>query len=183
MYLALFVKISWNRVYDKSRRLSVTLAVPEISTDQNGTPHPVIITQIHGRLTDAQRDLIGQGDNNTPPMLKIYWDNGNVRMKTKEVKKISDTTTELLHKDVWGDDEGYTFPEPVGTDKFKLEVLVSGGKMDVFLNENDSISYSNIHIHKWGVFENYFKAGNYQQTRDNTAFSKVKFYKLDVLHN
>lgn len=152
MYLALFVKISWNRVYDKSRRLSGTLTVPEISSDQNGTPHPVIIIQIHGRLTDA------------PPMLKIYWYNGNVRMKTKEVKDLSNTTTELLHKDAWGDDEGYTFPEPVGTDKFKLEVLVSDGRMEVILNETDSISYANIHIQKWGIFENYFKAGNHLQT-------------------
>jgi len=171
MYLALFVKISWNRVYDKSRRLSGTLTVPEISSDQNGTPHPVIIIQIHGRLTDA------------PPMLKIYWYNGNVRMKTKEVKDLSNTTTELLHKDAWGDDEGYTFPERLGTDKFKLEVLVSDGRMEVILNETDSISYANIHIQKWGIFENYFKAGNHLQTQDNIAFSKVKFYKLDVSHN
>ena len=152
MYLVQFVKISWNRVYDKSRRLSGTLTVPEISSDQNGTPHPVIIIQIHGRLTDA------------PPMLKIYWYNGNVRMKTKEVKDLSNTTTELLHKDAWGDDEGYTFPERLGTDKFKLEVLVSDGRMEVILNETDSISYANIHIQKWGIFENYFKAGNHLQT-------------------
>ena len=172
-----------NWTFRQGGRLSGTLAVPEISTDQNGTPHRVIVMQIHGRLTDAQRELIGQGDNNAPPMLKIYWDNGSVRVKTKEVKDLSDTTTELLHKDAWGDDEGYTFPEPVGTDKFKLEVLVSDGRMDVILNETDSISYDNIHIQKWGIFENYFKAGNYLQTQDNTAFSRVKFYKLDVSHN
>ena len=97
-------------------------------------------------------------------MLKIYWYNGNVRMKTKEVKDLSNTTTELLHKDAWGDDEGYTFPERLGTDKFKLEVLVSDGRMEVILNETDSISYANIHIQKWGIFENYFKAGNHLQT-------------------
>jgi hypothetical protein len=45
-------------------------------------------------------------------------------VKTKEVKDLSDTTTELLHKDAWGDDEGYTFPEPVGINKLKLKVLV-----------------------------------------------------------
>jgi hypothetical protein len=33
--------------------------------------------------------------------------------------------------------------------------------MGVILNETDSISYDNIHIQKWGIFENYFKAGNY----------------------
>jgi hypothetical protein len=82
-------------------------------------------------------------------------------VKTKEVKDLSDTTTELLHKDAWGDDEGYTFPEPVGINKLKLKVLVSDRRMGVILNETDSISYANIHIQKWGIFENYFKAGNY----------------------
>lgn len=42
--------------------------------------------QIHGRLTNAQRDLIGQKDNNAPPVFKIYWDNGKVRVKTKLLK-------------------------------------------------------------------------------------------------
>ena len=82
-------------------------------------------------------------------------------MKTKEVKDLSDTTTELLHKDAWGDDEGYTFPEPVGINKLKLKVLVLDRRMGVILNETDSISYANIYIQKWGIFENYFKAGNY----------------------
>ena len=63
--------------------------------------------------------------------VKILWNNGSVRVKTKEVKDLSDTTTELLHKDAWSDDEGYTFPEPVGTNKFKLEVHVSDGRIDV----------------------------------------------------
>ena len=34
-------------------------------------------------------------------------------------------------------------------------------KTTVILNETDSISYANIYIQKWGIFENYFKAGNY----------------------
>ena len=37
-------------------------------------------------------------------------------------------------------------------------------------------------MRKWGVFENYFKAGNYFQSRDEGSFSKVRFYELEVEH-
>ncbi len=47
--------------------------------------------QIHGRLTNEQRDLIGQKDNNAPPILKIYWENGKIRVKTKVLKNLSAT--------------------------------------------------------------------------------------------
>ena len=37
-------------------------------------------------------------------------------------------------------------------------------------------------MHTWSVFENYFKAGNYLQTTDEHAFSKVKYYFLEISH-
>ena len=64
------------------------LAVDRVSRDSSGKHHRVIIMQIHGRLTDEQRDLIGQKDNNAPPVLKIYWDKGKIRVKTKKLKNI-----------------------------------------------------------------------------------------------
>lgn len=172
-----------NWTFAQGGRMRGVLSVPEISVDENGKPHKVIVMQIHGRLTDEQRDLIGEDDNNAPPILKIYWDKGRIRIKTKVVKDLDATYEELLHTNAWGDDEGYTIPVDVGHDKFTLEVIVSDGVMEIVFNELYSIVYNSIHIQKWGIFENYFKAGNYFQSRDNGSFSKVKFYELEVHHN
>jgi len=158
------------------------LAMGEVSKDSKGKFHKVIIMQIHGRLTNEQRDLIGQKDNNAPPMLKIYWQDGKIRVKTKVLKFLEATDQQLLHEEVWGDDEGYTFEEEVGFRKFTLEVKVSEGKMVVILNNHSFKVYENIHMKKWGVFENYFKAGNYFQSRDEGAFARVKYYELSVSH-
>ncbi|CAI8381224.1 MAG: Uncharacterised protein [Polaribacter sejongensis] len=35
---------------------------------------------------------------------------------------------------------------------------------------------------KVGIFENYFKSGNYLSTTAENSFSKVKYYKLEVSH-
>ena len=64
------------------------LSVDKVSRDNEGKHHRIIIMQIHGRLTNEQRKLIGQKDNNAPPVLKIYWDKGKVRVKTKFLKDL-----------------------------------------------------------------------------------------------
>lgn len=171
-----------NWTFAQGGRMRGVLSVPEISVDENGKPHKVIVMQIHGRLTDEQRDLIGEDDNNAPPILKIYWDKGRIRIKTKIVKDLDATYEELLHTNAWGDDEGYTIPVDVGHDKFTLEVIVSDGVMEIVFNELYSIVYNSIHIQKWGIFENYFKAGNYFQSKDDGSFARVKYFQLEVSH-
>ncbi|WCO03681.1 polysaccharide lyase family 7 protein [Psychroserpens ponticola] len=158
------------------------LAIDEVTRGEDGKYHRVIIMQIHGRLTNEQRDLIGQDDNNAPPMLKIYWDKGKIRIKTKVLKNLNATETEMLHEDAWGNDEGFNFKEKVDFKKFTLEVQVSEGKMVIILNDNEYKVYENIHMSKWGIFENYFKAGNYFQSRDEGAFARVRYYNLEVKH-
>jgi hypothetical protein len=158
------------------------ISMAESSTDSDGKYHRTIIMQIHGRLTNEQRDIIGEDDNNAPPILKIYWDKGKIRVKTKVLKNLNATYEEMLHEDAWGDDEGFNFEQEVGFRKFILEVKISDGKMVVVLNGNEYKVYENIHIRKWGIFENYFKAGNYFQSRDKGAYSKVRFYELEVSH-
>ncbi len=158
------------------------LAIDGVSRDKNGKYHRIIIMQIHGRLTNEQKELIGEDDNNAPPILKIYWHRGKVRVKTKVLKNIGAKEPEILHEDAWGDDDGFNFEEEVGFRKFTLEVKVSEGKMVIILNGNEYKVYENIHMKKWGVFENYFKAGNYFQTRDEGAFAKVRYYELEVSH-
>lgn len=158
------------------------LSVDKVSRDNEGNHHRIIIMQIHGRLTNEQRDLIGQKDNNAPPVLKIYWDKGKVRVKTKFLKDLNTPYEQMLHKDAWGDEEGFNFEQEVGFRKFLLEVRVSEGKIVVVLNNSEFKVYENIHMEKWGVFENYFKAGNYFQSRDEGSFAKVSFFELEVSH-
>jgi hypothetical protein len=171
-----------NWTFKQGGNIKGTLSMEDISKDSDGNYHRVIIMQIHGRLTNAQRDLIGEDDNNAPPMLKIYWTRGYVRVKTKVLKDLNASDTEILYTDAWGDDEGHTFNKYVGFDKFTLEVKVSEGSMEVILNEQESVIYNDIHIQKWGIFENYFKAGNYLSTKDEGSFAKVKYYELEVSH-
>jgi len=37
--------------------------------------------------------------------------------------------------------------------------------MVIILNETEYKVYKGIHMERWGIFENYFKAGNYFQSR------------------
>lgn len=173
---------SVNWTFAQGGRMKGTLAVPEVSKDANGKSHRMIIMQIHGRLSNAQRDLIGAKDNNAPPVLKIYWVEGKVLVKTKQLKDENTTMPDILQTDAWKDDPGHTFNQYVGTGKFTLEVIASEGRLEVILNNNESVVYDDLHMQKWGIFENYFKAGNYFSTLDAGAFSKVKYYALEVSH-
>ncbi len=171
-----------NWTFKQGGQMRGTLAVPEVTQDAVGNYHRVIIMQIHGRLTNEQRDLIGEDDNNAPPVLKIYWDEGKIRVKTKVLKNPNASGNEILHEKAWGDDKGRNFKEIVGTGKFTLEVKVSEGRMEVSLDDKETFVYDGIHMQKWGVFENYFKAGNYFQSRDAGSYAYVKYYSLEVKH-
>ncbi|WP_394749948.1 polysaccharide lyase family 7 protein [Spongiimicrobium salis] len=173
---------STNWTFAQGGRMYGTLQMEDISKDGQGKYHRTIIMQIHGRLTNAQRDLIGEDDNNAPPVLKIYWQNGKVRVKSKELKNVNTTGTDLLYTDAWTDDDGFNFDQEVGFDKFSLEVKVEEGRMEVILNNGQSVVFANESMNKWGVFENYFKAGNYLQTTDEGAYARVKYYELEVEH-
>ncbi|WP_300027407.1 polysaccharide lyase family 7 protein [uncultured Maribacter sp.] len=173
---------STNWTFTEGGRMKGTLSVPEITTDASGEFHRTLVMQIHGRLTNEQRDLIGEDDNNAPPMLKIYWQKGKVRVLTKKLKDLNATDEEILHTNAWEDNEGHTFPENIGVNTFVLEIIATDGRLEVILNETDSVVYEDIHMQKWSVFENYFKAGNYLQTLDAGASAKVKYYELEVMH-
>lgn len=172
--------VNWK--FKDGARMRGTLSVPEVTQNDVGDYHRVIIMQIHGRLSNEQRDLIGESDNNAPPILKIYWDEGRVRVKTKVLKDPDATDEEILHEKAWGDDKGRNFKEIVGTDKFTLEVRVMEGKMEISLNDDETFVYEGLDMERWGIFENYFKAGNYFQSRDEGSFAIVKYYELEVSH-
>ena len=171
-----------NWTFKQGGTLKAKLSVDDVSRDTNGKYHKVIILQIHGRLTNDQKELIKQKDNNAPPVLKIYWQNGKIRVKTKKLKYADVNSTGILHEEAWTDDEGFNFQEEVGFGKFQIEVKVTDGKMVVSLNKTEYAVYNDFNMKRWGVFENYFKAGNYFQSRDEGSFAKVSFYELEVKH-
>lgn len=174
---------STNWTFSEGGKMRGTLSVPEISKESNGDFHRTIIMQIHGRLTNAQRDLIGKSDNNAPPVLKIYWQDNKVYVRVKQLKDTADTYQEMLETNAWKDDTGRYFARTVGTDTFTLEVIASAGRLTVSLDDSETFVYDNVHMRKWDIFENYFKAGNYLGTTDQGAFSRVKYYKLEVIHD
>ena len=171
-----------NWTFAQGGKFNGTYAIDAVSKEKDGRYSKVIIAQIHGRLTNAQRDLIGQKDNNAPPMLKISWDNGKIRVKTKVLKDLNVSDKEILKVSSWTDDDGINFKEKVDFEKFTLEVKIFDGRMEVILNGNETLVYNDINIKKWGVFENYFKAGNYFQSKELDSFAKVKIYLLEVSH-
>ena len=171
-----------NWTFEQGGIMKAKMAMGFSTKANNGKYHKTIIMQIHGRLTNEQRDLIGEDDNNAPPILKIYWDNGKIRVKTKILKDINASDEEILHEDAWTDDKGFNFEEKVDFNKFTLEVKASKGKLVICLNDFEYKVYKGIHIERWNIFENYFKVGNYFQSRDSGAFSKVKLYSLEVNH-
>ncbi|WP_256259952.1 polysaccharide lyase family 7 protein [Winogradskyella luteola] len=69
----------------------------------------------------------------------------------------------------------------VGYETFDFMISASDARIEVQLNEDESYVYEDISLDKW-PFENYFKAGNYFQTRDEGAYAKEKFYELEVSH-
>ena len=173
-----------NWTFPQGGYLKVKMAMDDVSRDTKGKNdfHRVIITQIHGRLTNEQRDLIGEDDNNAPPILKIYWQDGKIRIKSKVLKNLNASPTEILHESAWANDDGFNFEQEVGFGKFTLEVKVSEGEMVIVLNKQEFKVYDGIHMQKWGIFENYFKVGNYLQTRDEGAYAKVRVYDIEVRH-
>jgi len=172
-----------NWTFEQGGRMKGKLQLADISKDNEGKYHRTIIMQIHGRLTDAQRDLIGEDDNNAPPILKIYWYKGLVRVKSKVLKDKQASDTEILHTDAWGDDEGFNFSAQVGFEPFTLEIIATKGKLEIVLNEDEKYVIENEDMERWSVFENYFKAGNYLATLDEGSFAKVKYYELEVVHD
>jgi hypothetical protein len=171
-----------NWKFAKGGNMKVTMSVPKVSKDDYKKGHRLIIAQIHGKLSKEQQKLIGQKDTNAPPILKIYYQDGIIQVKTKKLKISNPTLEETLVTKNWVDDEGYFFKKYVGSKKFTLEVIASDGAIVVVLNGEELVVRKSESIKQWGIFYNYFKVGNYLNTRDVGAYAKVKIYDLEVKH-
>lgn len=170
-------KVNWT--FKQGGHLKGRLRVSEVS-GQEGALDRIIVMQIHGRLTDEQRDLIGEDDNNAPPVLKIYWDDGKINVRRKILKDLEVSDIDILKKDAWTDESHWSEKE-VGFDPFDLEIKVSENLMEVKVS-GDTFRFDDVHVNKWSIFYNYFKAGNYLQTADTASYATVKYYELEVSH-
>lgn len=158
------------------------LALQEISKEASGKDHRTMVMQIHGRLSNIQRDVIGASSNNAPPVLKVYWQNSKIRLVTKVLKDKNVSDLDVLKTSSWTDGAEHYFSEVVNNDRFKLKIEASFGKLSVTLNDSETKVIESSDLERWDIFENYFKAGNYLQSRDEGAFAKVKYYALKVSH-
>jgi len=170
-----------NWTFKEGGRMKGVLKIDGISKNAKGKWDKVVIMQIHGRLSQEDRAKIGKKDNDAPPILKISWYNGEIRLVSKVLKK-GMSGKDIFYKDSWKDAEPYVFPEKVDFDKFSLEIIAEDNKLTVVLNDIHKKVYDSKDIKKWGVFENYFKAGNYLTSVKPGSFAKVKFYNLEVTH-
>lgn len=157
------------------------LRVSRIS-GENGNLDRVIIMQIHGRLTDEQRDIIGKNDNNAPPVVKIYWDDGKINFRRKVLVDEHVNEVNVLKTTSWKD-QSHWFSKDVGFEEFELKITAQENYLKVeMLGTDEFFEFSDIHTQRWGVFENYFKAGNYLVSTDDDAFAEVLYYELEVQH-
>ncbi len=170
-------KVNWT--FAQGGRMKGTLRVSRVSGEE-GKLDRIIVMQIHGRLTDAQRDLIGEDDNNAPPVLKIYWDDGKVDVRRKVLKDLDTDEVEELKTSAWKDEAHY-FDQEVGFDRFTIEVIAAADHLTVKMGDEE-LRFDDEHVERWGVFENYFKAGNYLQSTDPDSYGEVKYYSLEVSH-
>lgn len=95
---------------------------------------------------------------------------------------ITASDTIILKTDSWKD-ESHWFNRTVGFDEFTLQIIASENVLEVKLDNGEEVlTFDDIHVQKWSIFENYFKAGNYLQSSESSAYAQIKYYELDVTH-
>ncbi|MDQ5929491.1 MAG: hypothetical protein QG594_1270 [Bacteroidota bacterium] len=169
---------SWS--FKQGAKLKASLKMGDIFK-KNDTHPRVIFAQIGGRLKEDQVNLIGAKDRSAPSILKVFWDNGYVKLRSKRLADPSITGVDVLKEDSWIDDDGYTFKNKVDFDKFNFQIEITEGKMKVSVNGEDKV-YSGGDYKLWGSFDNYFTVGCNLQGDETRAYANVKFYSLDVTH-
>lgn len=150
-------------------------------TESSNDYHKVIIMQIHGIISLEDMATHGFSSNNGPPLLKMYWKDGELWVHKKSLIDESTSGDDLLEtsNETWTDVKhnfGY-----VGFDAFELEIIASDARLEVILNNENSHVFEDVSLDKW-PYENYFKAGNYLGSTNPSAKSYIKYYELEVTH-
>ena len=151
------------------------------NTESSDDYHKVIVMQIHGIISEEDMIVHGFSSNNGPPLIKIYWKDGYIWSHKKSLVDENTEGDDLLEtsSSTWSDIKdniGY-----VGFEPFNLKIVASDAKLEITLNDGESLIYQDVSLDKW-PFENYYKAGNYLGSTHQDAFSKIKYYELTVTH-
>tara|TARA_R110002049_G_scaffold39374_7_gene121199 strand:- start:5687 stop:6589 length:903 start_codon:yes stop_codon:yes gene_type:complete len=160
------------------------LKIVDISEDNvssNRQYHNTIVMQIHGIISLEDMATQGFSSNNGPPLIKIRWIDGYIYSYKKSLVDETTIGDDLLETSsaTWVDastNMGY-----VGFDEFEFRITASTGRLELQLNSETPLVYEDVSMNKW-PFENYFKAGNYLGSTAEGAYSKVKYYELEVVH-
>ncbi len=159
------------------------LKLVDISEDTQSSSqyHKTIVMQIHGIISEEDMAIHGFSSNNGPPLIKIYWKDGYIWSHKKSLVDESTSGDDLLDTSstTWSDiknNMGY-----VGFEAFDFKITASDARLELQLNDDAPLIYQDVSLNKW-PFENYFKAGNYLGSTAEGAFSKVKYYELEVTH-
>ncbi|WP_343329038.1 polysaccharide lyase family 7 protein [Polaribacter staleyi] len=159
------------------------LKMLEVSKDKSSSSeyHRVIVMQIHGVISIEDMQKYGFSSNNGPPLIKMTWIDGDLWVYKKSLVNENTTGNNLLDvsSSTWTD-EKYNMGT-VGFNEFQFSIKATKGKIELQLNNENPYIYEDISLAKW-PFQNYYKAGNYLNTTDSGAFSKLKYYSLSVSH-
>ena len=172
-----------NWTLEEGGSISGRLKLVAISEDPESSSqyHKTIVMQIHGIISIEDMATHSFSSNNGPPLIKIYWKDGYIWSHKKSLIDESTSGDDLLETSsaTWADikdNMGY-----VGFDEFQFRITASEARLELQLNDNEPLVYQDVSLDKW-PYENYFKAGNYLGSTADGAFSKVKYYELEVTH-
>ena len=172
---------SENWTLEQGGVLNSEFQVTEMSKDERGKYHRTILFQIQGRTTDEQTAQLGLDKNTGPPFIKVFWENGKIRVVRKILKEWNTVGEDLVLNNSWEDDRGKAFRKAIDFNRASISIIAEKGRIEITLDDQRPIVFRDINVEQW-YFENYFVAGNYLQTKDEGAQSIVKFYSLDVTH-
>ena len=132
-------------------------------------------------ISEEDMAIHGFNSNNGPPLIKIYWKDGYIWSHKKSLVDENTSGDDLLDtsSSTWSDikdNMGY-----VGFEAFDFRITASDARLELQLNDENPLIYEDVSLEKW-PFENYYKAGNYLGSTAEGAFSKVKYYELNVTH-
>ncbi len=161
--------------------LQAEFKVDSITKNDKGQYLKTILFQIDGRTTAKQTKQLGLSKPASLPMIKVYWQDGYLKVVRKVLKDDGTAGDALLSKSSWKEGDARHSRTKIGFEKTKIRLEVKRGKVVIQINDEKPIVYRDLSTSQW-YFENYFTAGNYLQSKQPNSYSSVKYYSLEVTH-
>ena len=152
-----------------------------ITRNRKGQYHRTILFQIDGRTTVKQTKQLGLSKPISMPLVKVYWQDGYLKVVRKILKDDGTAGDALLSKSSWKEGDARHSNSKIGFDKARIKIEVKRGRIVIEINEEKPIVFRDISTSQW-YFENYFTVGNYLQSKESDCYSSVKYYQLEVSH-